>query len=377
MWRIGALAFGFVFAPMLAIAATAADCVSPTDLHDGWVVAAPQSVGLDATKLCALVAKFEEWKEANLHGVVVVRRGKLAFEHYFRGYDLKARSGPGTIDFDAETTHDLRSMTKSVTALVMGTAIDRGTIASVDQPVLSFFPDYADLRTPEKERITIRHLLTMSMGLAWDDNPPFTNESTMVVSADSYRYVLSLPVVAEAGSVWNYSGGATALIGAVLSRATGKRFDVLAKSVLFDPLGISDVAWTRLRNGDPKDWCCLWMRPRDMAKIGQLVLNHGRWNDVQIVSDAWIDTATAAQIKRSQSDSYGYQFWLGSSHVSDRQIDWVAAVGQGGQRIFIVPSLDLVIVVTAGNYYGNDMLSSLVPKIVRDDYVLPAVEGVP
>jgi CubicO group peptidase (beta-lactamase class C family) len=119
------------------------------------------------------------------------------------------------------------------------------------------------------------------------------------------------------------------------------------------------------------------MRPRDMAKIGQLVLNHGRWNDVQIVSDAWIDTATAAQIKRSQSDSYGYQFWLGSSHVSDRQIDWVAAVGQGGQRIFIVPSLDLVIVVTAGNYYGNDLLSSLVPKIVRDDYVLPAVEGVP
>ena len=119
-----------------------------------------------------LVTRFEEWKEANLHGVVVVRHGKLAFEHYFRGYDLKARTGPGIVDFNAATTHDLRSMTKSMTALVMGTAIDRGMIADVDQPVLSFFPDYGDLRKPEKERVTIRHLLTMSMGLAWDDGPP-------------------------------------------------------------------------------------------------------------------------------------------------------------------------------------------------------------
>src|SRR5205814_285638 len=97
----------------------------------------------------------------------------------------------------------------------------------------------------------------------------------------------------------------------------------------------------------------------------------------QIVSGAWIDTATTAQIRRSQSQSYGYQFWLGSSHLSGRRIDWVAAMGQGGQRIFIVPTLDLVIVVTAGNYYGKDLLSSLVPEIVRDDYVLPAVETVP
>jgi CubicO group peptidase (beta-lactamase class C family) len=110
----------------------------PIASEDQWLVATPQSVGLDPNKLCALAARFEEWEEANLHGVVVVRHGKLAFEHYFRGFDLKARGGPGIIDFNATTTHDLRSMAKSVTALVLGVAIDRGIVADVDQSVLSF-----------------------------------------------------------------------------------------------------------------------------------------------------------------------------------------------------------------------------------------------
>jgi len=198
--------------------------VCPLASEDQWHAVTPESVGMDGGKLSALAARFEEWKEANLHGVVVVRYGKLAFEHYFRGFDLKARNGPGIIDFNATTTHDLRSMTKSVTALVLGVAIDRGIVADVDQSVLSFFPDYADLRTPKKDRITIRHLLTMSMGLAWSDDAPYTNENALNSAADPYRYVLSLPVVEPAGSVWNYSGGATALIGGILGRTTGKRF---------------------------------------------------------------------------------------------------------------------------------------------------------
>jgi CubicO group peptidase (beta-lactamase class C family) len=320
------------------------------------------------------VTKFEEWKEANLHGVVVVRHGKLAFEHYFRGFDLKARNGPGIIDFNAATTHDLRSMTKSVTALVTGAVIDRGIIASVDQPVFSFFPDYADLSTPEKERITIRHLLTMSMGIDWSEGPPWTNEITLSRSPEPYRYVLALPVVEPPGAAWNYSAGATSLVGGILARATGKRFDDLAATLLFNPLGISDVAWSWLPNGDPVDWCCFWMRPRDMAKIGQLVLDRGRWKGEQVISEAWIDAATGPQITTSYGEPYGYQFWLFTAPVSGRRIDLIAAVGQGGQSIYIVPTLDLVTVVTAGNYYGNDRLASLVPKIVLDDYVLPTVE---
>ena len=196
------------------------ECVTPIASEDNWETTTPESVGIDSSKLSPLVARFEEWKEANLHGVVVVRHGKLVFEHYFRGFDLKARDGPAIIDFNAATTHDLRSMTKSVTALVLGAAIDDGIIADVDQSVLSFFPDYADLRTPEKDRITIRHLLTMSIGLAWSDRAPYTNENTLNASLDPYRYVLSLPVVEPAGLVWNYSSGATAVIGGILRRAT-------------------------------------------------------------------------------------------------------------------------------------------------------------
>jgi CubicO group peptidase (beta-lactamase class C family) len=350
------------------------ECVTTIASEDNWEVTTPESVGIDSSKLSPLVARFKEWKEANLHGVIVVRHGKLVFEHYFRGFDLKARDGPATIDFNAATAHDLRSMTKSVTALVLGAAIDHGIIADVDQSVLSFFTDYADLGTPEKDRITIRHLLTMSMGLAWSDDAPYTNENTLNASLDPYRHVLSLPVVEPAGLVWNYSGGATALIGGILRRATGKRFDVLAAALLFDPLGIADVTWTWLPNGDPKDWCCLWLRPRDMAKIGQLVLDRGRWKEARVVSESWINAAAAPQIKTTQGGYYyGYQFWLGASSASSRRIDWVAAAGQGGQRIFIVPTLDLVAVVTAGNYYGNDRLATLVPQTVFEEYLLPSV----
>jgi len=188
--------------------------VHPIASEDEWQVTTPESVGLDGVKLCALAAKFEEWNEANLHGVVVVRHGKLAFEHYFRGFDLKARNGPGIIDFNATTTHDLRSMTKSVTALVLGVAIDRGIVADVDQSVLSFFPDCADLRTPEKDRITIRHLLTMSMGLAWNDDAPYTNENALNIAPDPYRYVLSRRRASGVGC-------ATTLISGILTRATG------------------------------------------------------------------------------------------------------------------------------------------------------------
>src|SRR5436309_2880416 len=108
-----------------------------------------------------------------------------------------------------------------------------------------------------------------------------------------------------------------------------------------------------------------------MAKIGQLVLDRGQWNGASVVSESWISAATAPQIKTIYN---GYKFWLGGSSVSGRRFDWVAAQGQGGQRIFIVPSLDLVAVVTAGNYYGNDRLASLVPQTILDEYVLPSVD---
>lgn len=170
---VGAL-LGLVLTAAMASTVAAAECSVPDSRDDGWQVATPESVGIDGATLCPLADRFEEWKEANLHGVLVIRRGKLVYERYFTGFDRLHATGASTVTFNAETKHDLRSMTKSFTALVIGAAAGRGWL-DVDQPVLTFFPDFADLRSSEKDQVTVRHLLMMASGLEWNDDPPFTN----------------------------------------------------------------------------------------------------------------------------------------------------------------------------------------------------------
>ncbi len=342
---------------------------------DGWAVGTPESVGIDSAILCPAIDRVTAFKEANVHAVLVARHGTLVFEHYFTGADVKWGEPLGDVTYDASMKHDLRSITKSVVALVVGIALDKGWIKSVDESVLSFFPEYADLRTPEKDKITVRDLLTMSQGLVWDEDMPYSNpansETQMDRAADPYRYVLSRPVARPAGQAYTYSGGSAMLLAGILKKTTGKPLDQLARSELFEPLGISDVEWIRLPNGDPAAASGLRLRPRDLAKLGRLILARGRWNDRQIVSAAWIDAATRPQINGQLLWFYGYQFWLGRSLVGGREIDWVAAVGYGGQRLFIIPSLDLEVVVNCG-LYASDM-QAWVPVSLLNRFVLAAV----
>ncbi len=300
---------------------------------------------------------------ADIHSVLVVRHDRLVFEHYFAGEDEQWGRPLGTVAYDAGMLHDLRSVTKSVVGLVVGIAVERGWIRSLDTPVLDYFPEYADLRTPEKERITVRHLLTMSLGLAWNEDLPYSNpansERRMTDAPDPYRYVLEQPVETPAGTAYTYSGGSTALLSAILRKTSGKSLDELAQTLLFDPLGIKDVEWERYANGDPIAASGLRLRPRDLVKIGELVLAHGDWHGRQIVPADWIAAATAPQINGQGLYFYGYQFWLGRSLVDKREVDWVAGVGYGGQRLFIVPDLDLVVLVHAGLYQSP--LQSVVP----------------
>ncbi len=267
--------------------------------------------------------------------------------------------------FSADTLHDVRSVTKSVTSLCLGIALDHGWVKSLEAPVISFFPEWTDLRTAEKDGITLRHLLTMSAGLDWNENVPYTDptnsEIRMDRAPDPYRFAFEQPAMVSPGEVYNYSGGDTNLISAVLRQATGRSIEQLAKDELFDPLGITAVHWYHFSNGDPIAASGLRLRPRDMAKLGQLMLNHGQWGGRQVVSAAYVDAAITPQINGQGLFFYGYQFWLGRSFVNGREIDWAAAVGLGGQRIFIVPALDLVTVVTAGLY--NDNLQGPVPLV--------------
>ena len=359
-----------------APAPIASSCGVPPALADGWATGAPESVGIDSATLCPLIPRLEAWKEADIHSVLVVRHDKLVFEHYFAGPDERWGRPLGTVNYDAGMVHDLRSISKSVVSLVLGIAIERGWIKSLDTPVLSYFPEYADLATPEKQRITIRHLLTMSQGLQWDEDLPYSNpansERQMTEAPDPYRFALAQPVVAPAGAVYNYSGGSATLISAILRKTSGKPLDELAQSLLFDPLGITSAEWARYANGDPIAASGLRMRPRDLVKIGELVLRHGVWQGKQIVPAAWIAEATTPQIQGSMLYFYGYQFWLGRSLVQKREVDWVLGLGYGGQRLFIVPDLDLVVLIHAGLYQSR--LQAFVPLGLFNRYVLPATD---
>jgi CubicO group peptidase (beta-lactamase class C family) len=333
-------------------------CGVPAARDDDWPVAAiddDKLVNRDA--LCRMADRLAASSDANIHAVLVARAGKLVFERYLGGSDeIPGRifgSRVETITFDADTLHNMKSVSKSVASLAVGIAIDRGLIRGVNEPIWSFFPELSDLRSAEKDRIQLLHVLTMSMGLKWVEATPATGDANdevrMHMASDPCRYVLSLPVTTPAGQEFFYNTGALTLVSAIVRKATGRPLDEFARETLFEPLGIADAEWSRIR-GDSDAGGGLRLRPRDMAKIGQLVLAGGRWKDRQIVSKAWIESSTAPKLVVSRDQSYGYLWWLGRAAVHGREVNWVGALGRGGQSIRIVPELDLVVAVTAGYY---------------------------
>ena len=311
-------------------------CGSPSDIHDGWVIGSPEQQGFDPALLCAMGQGVLDGKLANVDSIVVVRHGVLVYEHYF-GY-------PNQQPFAANMRHTGNSMTKSIVSLLVGIAVDRGLIGDIDAPVAAYFPENADLRAPEKDRITLRHLLTMSAGLHSARAP---------------------------GTSFAYDDSETDLVGAVLQKVSGKAVDILAQDNIFAPLGIEDAAWgARRGDGTPRASSGLSVRPRDWAKIGQLVLNRGVWEGKQIVPADWIAQSTAEQIKAREPLSYGFQWWLGRSLSDDRVIEWVAAMGFNSQKTIILPQLDMVVVFNASRQSKN----MVAPEIdLLDNYILPAV----
>ncbi len=242
---------------------------------------------------------------------------------------------------------------------------------------MSFFPEYAELKTPKWDKILLRHPLSMTPGYNWNEETawtdPYNTTRTMLEAADPYRYILGREVVDEPDARWQYNSGATTLLGAVLKKSTGKSLDEFAKEALFEPLHIEDVEWGRLINGEPAAFAGLRLRPRDTAKIGQLVLNGGTWQGQRIVPEDWVKQSTKPRFDTWWDGMhYGYQWWLGTSPFgAGRKVDWIAAVGQGGQRIFIVPALDLVVVTNAGLYAdGGD---SAIVRSIFEYRVLPAI----
>jgi len=322
----------------LCLPASAEDakvCGAPVALNDGWTIAPQAEVGLDPAQLCQLDAFIAQWPKANIHAVVVVRNGKLVMERYFAGEDERWGDTLGRVTYGPELKHDLRSISKSATSLLVGIALGEGKFPALDSSVLDAFPDYADLRTPEKARITFRDLLTMSSGLTWNEDLPWQDprntEAGMVTATDPFRYILS-----------PYSGGGTSLLGETLVRSTGRSLRDYARDKLFLPIDAPDFEWLDAGvSGRLGAYGSLRLRPRDAAKLGRLLLTDGQWNGKQVVPAVWAAQSIKPRINGEGLFFYGYQWWLGRSFHNGGELTWAAGVGLGGQRLYVVPALDL------------------------------------
>lgn len=309
----------------------------------------------------------------NIHSVIASQRGRVVMEWYFSGEDERFLSQLGVVDFNADTLHDVRSVTKSVVSLLFGIAVAEGAIESVDERLDQYFSDRADLLQPEHSGIRLRHLLSMTSGIRWDERTyPYTDprnsETAMYHAEDRLQLILSEHVSASPGDRFNYSGGDVELVAKILEGATRKPLTTYATERLFEPLGIESFEWLEYPSGGPIVASGLRMRPLDMAKIGQLVLQNGRWADNQVVDEAWIRESTSFKVQVRGDGrcgrQYGYFWWLGAFCEDATSVPFVLGDGNGGQRIFIVPDLDLVVVTTAGLYNGDDSAADAVTSAV-------------
>ncbi|MEO3794901.1 serine hydrolase [Nonomuraea sp. B10E15] len=292
-------------------------------------------------------------KAPNFHGLVVMRGGEVVLERYGAGPDHRLGEDLGHVVFDRDTLHDVRSVSKSVVGLLYGIALGEGLVPEPGERLVRQFAEYPDLvADPERAHLTIEHALTMTLGLEWNEDAPYTSpansEIAMELAPDRYRYVLERPVVEEAGRRWLYCGGATALLGGVIARGTGRPLEEYAETALFRPLGIGDFHWSKGDDGLAMAAAGLRLRPLDLAAVGRLVLDGGR----DIVPGGWITEMLTPRVVIEGEFRYGYQWYIGTGER--RQYE---GIGNGGQRLLAVPEEDLVVAVTAGEY-DRDMVSA-------------------
>jgi CubicO group peptidase (beta-lactamase class C family) len=294
-----------------------------------------------------------------LHAVLLLRAGKPVLERYYEGTDESWGQALGHVAFTPDTLHDLRSVTKSIVGLLYGIALDRGLVPPPDAPLLAEFPDYPDLAgDPQRQQLRIEHALNMSLGLEWDEQLPYTNpensEIAMEKAADRYRFVLERRVVAAPGAKWIYGGHAPALLGRIIAEGAGQSLPDFARDALFEPLGIRVYEWAAGRDRVPSAASGLRLRAPDLARIGEMVRGGGAWKGRQIVSRAWIDGSVRPAIATGDGLDYGRQWFLGEAPVTGTPQRWIGGFGNGGQRLWIMPSLELTAVILAGNYNAPD-----------------------
>lgn len=366
------------FAVLLAAVSYPASAGMPPDQRgDGWAVAAPEAAGFDPAALEALAEDILRGGHGNIHAVLVEHDGRLVFERYFEGSDESWGQVLGTVRFGPDSLHDLRSVTKSVTTLLLGVALGSGYDQALDAPVTSYFPDLEGRFGEGAGQVKLRHVLTMTAGLQWNEmSVPYTDpdndEVRMSGVHDPVALVLGRPVQELPGTRWDYNGGLTQVVAGLIERRTGKRLREYADEILFSPLGIVTYEWRGSRKwgvgGLPSAASGLRLRPRDLAKIGSLALHDGAWRGRQVVPAEWITLIRQRAVETIPwvpDGTYGYGFMWYSGRLKDgSDLEVLGASGNGQQRLYVVPARRVVVTVLAGMY--NQRSKGEVERLFRE-----------
>lgn len=335
---------------------------------NAWLPLEPADAGLAADLGARLDKAVTDKRVWNLHGLVVLRNDRLVLERYFEGEDRARGIGEiGRVTFTPNTMHDLRSCSKSIVGLLYGIALQQGKVPPPEAPLFSAFPEYADLADKDgRDRLTIQHALTMTIGTDWDETSlpyfdPRNSETAMDNAPDRYRYILERRVVDTPGDHWTYCGGATALLARMIARGAGKTLHEFARETLFDPLGMGTTEWAVGPDAEPFAASGARMSVRDLARIGLLMLHGGEVGGRAVVPADWVARCITPFVSADEVRRYGYQ-WFVLDIAFGKPKGWAAgrlermwtAQGEGGQRLFIIPALQLVIAIVAGNYGKED-----------------------
>jgi CubicO group peptidase (beta-lactamase class C family) len=338
-------------ARVLLLLAAAALLGIPACAQD-WPRSTPEQQQMDSAPIQAAQAYLES-RFPTCYSLLVPRHGYLVSEKYFSP--------------SAAQANNIKSISKSILSALTGIAIREQFICSVDQPIAEFFPEYfTPLLDPRKWQITLRHLLTMSAGFEWGENGPLTQAWFM--SGDWHRFTIESKLVTAPGEVFNYNTALAHLLSGVLTRATGMSTLDYARTRLFEPVGMTCPRWDRDPRGYYFGGSEVYITPRDLARFGHLFLRGGRWEGRPVVPADWVEESTATQIAtgRQPVRDYGYMWW--TTTLAGRPVFY--ASGYGGQYIFVVPDLDLVVVNTARSDIPIHMSSE--PYNVMSQFLIPA-----
>jgi CubicO group peptidase (beta-lactamase class C family) len=321
---------------------------------EAWRTSTPEEQGMDSEVLADMLETIAE-QDYDIDGVVVVRNGYMVVDATVYPFELGSR-------------HIIYSCTKSVVSALVGIAIDKGYIEGVDQPTLDFFPErsVANLDA-DKQAMTLEDVLTMSSGLKCRDSYLYRWRGLheMRQSEDWVQFVLDLPMAEEPGTKFEYCNGASFLLSAIIQETTGLSAFEFANEHFFGPMDIVNVEWSSNPQGITIGWSDLHLTPHDMAKIGYLYLNEGRWDGEQVVSAEWVRASTREHIPAGTlEDGYGYQWWIDDAGI-------YMALGYSGQYIVVVPDQDMVVVFIS----DLEEQDFYVPQGLLTDFIIPAAKS--